>query len=86
MVRSVSHRKEASATRTRRADAISEVIDAKWVPYKVADAILGCGEHIHGKALKYFQKAKEAYENVLLDISIVRSFIDKRGDFANVSA
>ena len=69
--------KEASATRTRRADGIAEVIDATWVPYKVADAILGCGEHIHEKALKLYRKAKKAYDDLLLKIAIVREQIDK---------
>lgn len=66
-------------TSKARAEHLDEHYRADQLPdpLKLAKSILYCGEHGYGKALKYFQKAKEAYENVLLDISIVRSFIDK---------
>jgi hypothetical protein len=51
--------KQSSTRRTERGNLTAETLDEEWCPKKLADSILGCGEHLHGKALKLY-KNKEA--------------------------
>ena len=46
--------KKSSTTRAERGNLTAEILDEEWCPHKLANSILGCGEHLHEKALKFY--------------------------------